>query len=134
MSFSRIYGQKNTRIIVNGRQITGFMDGAPVKVVFDGGEVDKTEGTDGPGLNVATEQGGTISFTLRETSNDYYYLLGLWQQEEEFIGYTVSLTFMSGSQIILNLPRALIAKPGEWNTGDKKQGGIEFKVIGDSIV
>lgn len=133
MAISRIYGQKNSRILINGKQITGFMDGATIKVSFDGGEVDKTEGTDGPGLNVATDQGGTISFTLRETTNDYQYLLRLWKQEEQNVGYTINCTFMSGSQIVLHMPRALISRPGELNTGDKKQGGIEFRVIGDSI-
>ena len=133
MSISRIYGQKNSRIMINGRQITGFMDGSSIKVSFDGGEVDKTEGTDGPGLNVATDQGGTIGFTLRETTNDYQYLLQLWKLEEANVGTTINCTFMSGSQIVLSMPRALIAKPGELSTGDKKQGGIEFRVIGDSI-
>ena len=130
---TRIYGQKDSRLIINGRPITGLMDGTPFKIQFDGGEVEKTEGTDGPGLNIATPQGGTITFTIRETSPDYDFLLSMFDLESEFTGSTVSALFMSGSRIVAEMPRALIGRPGEWSTGDKKQGGIEFKIVGDSI-
>jgi len=130
---SRIYGQKDALLIVNGRAISGFMDGAPFKIQFDGGEVAKTEGTDGPGMNIATPQGGTFHFTIRESSPDYDYLLGLYQLESNKTGVTVSASFISGGQMVFEMPRCLIGLPGELSTGDKKQGGTEFMIIGDSI-
>lgn len=130
---SRIYGQKDSKILVNGVPIFNLMDGSSIRVVFDGGEVDKTEGTDGPGLNIATAQGGTVYFTIRETSVSYNYLMGLFQLESALTGVTVSVVMMSGSRIVFTMPRALIGQPGELSTGDKKQGGVEFKIVGDII-
>lgn len=130
---SRIYGQKDTKVIINGVPIFNFMDGTSVRVTFDGGEVEKTEGTDGPGLNIATAQGGTVNFTIRESSINYNYLMGLFKLESALTGVTVSCIVVSGSRIAHVMPRGLIGQPGELATGDKKQGGIEFKVIGDLI-
>jgi hypothetical protein len=130
---TRIYGQKDALLIINGRQIYGFMDGAPFKIQFDGGEVAKTEGTDGPGLNIATSQGGTFHFTVRESSPDYDFLLGIFALESDTTGVTVAATFVSGGQMVFDMPRCLLGLPGELSTGDKKQGGTEFMIIGDSI-
>ncbi len=131
--FSKIYSQKDCRLMVAGKPISMFMDGAPFRITFDGGEVEKTEGTDGPGLNRATGQGGTLSFTIRETSGDYSFLHGLWVAQGAS-GLTTIATFSSGAKVLYNLADCLISLPRELNTGDKKQGGVEFVIISRAII
>ena len=138
MGFSRVYSQKGTILNVKGLPISGFMDGASIKVTYDGGEVEKTEGTDGAGLNVATHQGATISFTLRETSTDNEVLRGIFEaQQYASVMQPVSIipcTLISGGGVVVAMTDCLISPPGELSTGDKKQGGIEWKVVGTSAI
>lgn len=131
--FSKIYSQKDCKLMVSGKIISGFMDGAPFRVTFDGGEVDKTEGTDGPGLNRATGQGGTLSFTIRETSGDYQFLHGLWVAQGA-TGLTTVATFSSGARVLFNMADCLVSLPRELSTGDKRQGGVEFIIVSRAIV
>lgn len=130
----RLYSQKDTKLLIDGFRVEGYMDGAPIKVTFDGGEIEKTEGTDGPGLNMATPQGGTIAFTIREDSDFYNYAVGLYEAQLATGGIVIlNATLFSGSQLIMTLNDALITRPGELSTGDKKQGGVEFKIVGKAI-
>jgi hypothetical protein len=114
------------------------MDGASIKVTYDGGEVEKTEGTDGAGLNVATHQGATISFTLRETSTDNNFLRGIFEtQQFASVMQPVSAipcSLITGGGVIVAMTNCLISPPGELSTGDKKQGGIEWKVVGTDAI
>ena len=64
----KVYNQKNMSLIVDGVQIQDFAEGTSFVYTFDGGEVLKTQGTDGASVNIATNQGATLQFTLWETS------------------------------------------------------------------
>lgn len=122
-----VYNQKNTTLTVDGVPITGFMDGTSLTVTYDGGEVDKTQGTDGAGINIATPQGMTVQFTLRETSWSHDFLASLFtRQSNGASGVTVVLR--TGANILHMLTDAYIGQPGQLTTGDKKQGGIQYTV------
>ena len=43
----KVYNQKNLSLIIDGVQIMDFAEGATFVYTFDGGEVQKTQGTDG---------------------------------------------------------------------------------------
>jgi hypothetical protein len=136
--FGKIYSQKGIVLVVKGLPVSGFMDGSSIKVTFDGGEVEKTEGTDGAGLNVATHQGATISFTLRETSPFNTVLRGIFEAQQ--FGSilrdvaVVPCALITGGGVAVAMANCLISPPGELSTGDKKQGGIEWKVVGTSAI
>jgi hypothetical protein len=133
--FTKIYSQVNTKLLVKGIPVSGFMDGTSIKVTYEGGEVEKTEGTDGAALNLATHQGATISFTLRETSDSYEVMRGLFlaQQSAPALSY-VPCALLTGGGVAVAMSQCLISPPGELATGDKKQGGVEFKVVGVSAI
>jgi hypothetical protein len=136
--FTKVYSQKGAVLNVKGLPISGFMDGSSIKVTWDGGEVEKTEGTDGAGLNLATHQGATISFTLRETSSDNSVLRGIFEAQQ-YAGVfgdvtVVPCALITGGGVAVAMANCLIGPPGELSTGDKKQGGIEWKVIGTNAI
>ncbi len=127
----RAYSQKNTTITIDGVIISGYMDGASVVVTHDGGEVDKTHGTDGPGINLATNQGMTIQFTLRENSTSREFLRALRIRQENG-GDGVTCVVRTGVDVMHIMPFAYISHPGPLNTGDKKMGGIQYTLMSES--
>ena len=56
----KVYNQKNMSLTIDGVNIQDFHEGATFVYTWDGGEVDKTQGTDGAGINIATNQGATL--------------------------------------------------------------------------
>lgn len=121
----RVYNQKNTTLTIDGVTIQDFFEGASIVFTYDGGEVDKTQGTDGASVNIATKQGATVKFTLRETSRSRPFLhqLNLRQYNG---GAGVTVIFRTGADVLEAMVNAYIGNPGELSTGDKKQGGIQY--------
>ena len=120
-----VYNQKALTVTVDGVTIMDFFEGAPVTYMWDGGEVDKTQGTGGPGINIATNQGSTLQITLRETSRSIGFLQSLRTRLENG-GAGVTVVIRTGAQILLTMTDAYISRPGQLSTGDKRQGGIQF--------
>jgi hypothetical protein len=119
------YNQKNLSIIINGYQVQDLHEGAAVTITQDGGEVSKTEGCDGASINLATTQGSTVSFTLRETSRSMHMVHGLFMsQYESGVGYTVIVR--TGADNLITMTNAFIGQAGELSTGDKRMGGRTF--------
>ena len=86
----KVYNQKNMSLTIDGVNIQDFHEGATFVYTWDGGEVDKTQGTDGAGINIATNQGATLQFTLRETSRSIKFLSDLRLRQER--SYLLALT------------------------------------------
>lgn len=121
----RTYNQKNTTLTVDGVTIQDFFEGATITFTYDGGEVEKTQGTDGASVNIATKQGATVQFTLRETSRSRAFLHALNLRQYNG-GSGVTVIFRTGADVLEALVDAYIGNPGELSTGDKKQGGIQY--------
>lgn len=124
----RIYNQKNLTLTVDGITIQDFFEGASVVLLFDGGEVEKTQGTDGASINIATNQGATIKWTLRETSRSRQFLADLRKRQENG-GNGITVILRTGADVLETMTDAFIGRPGELSTGDKKQGGIQYVVM-----
>lgn len=120
-----VYNQNEVTVTVDGVQIQDFFEGAPLVYSWDGGEVQKTEGTDGPGINIATNQGSTLRITLRETSRSLTFLQGIRMLQEKG-GPGVVVLIRTGAEILVTMLAAFLSRPGELSTGDKQQGGIEY--------
>ncbi|MEG6502702.1 MULTISPECIES: hypothetical protein [unclassified Desulfovibrio] len=123
-----VYNQKNLVLTVDGTTIQDFFEGASIVFTYDGGEVDKTQGTDGASINIATNQGATIKFTLRETSRSRQFLSDLRKRQYNG-GAGVTVVLRTGADVLENMTDAYIGNPGELSTGDKKQGGIQFTMM-----
>jgi hypothetical protein len=128
---NRVYNQANTTLTVDGVLIQDFAEGTSLTLTLEGGEVQKTQGTDGAGINIATNQGATVKFTLRETSRSISFLNALrLLQEKSSEGCTV--IFRTGADICFSMTDAFISRPGELSTGDKTQGTMEFTLTSAS--
>jgi hypothetical protein len=125
-----VYNQQSVSVIVGGRIMSDLMEGTSITVTHRGGEVDITEGTDGPGLNRATDQGGQIKFTLKENSADYDYLKNIRNQQAFQSEASGNVVVTTGTRDIITISDYLISLPGERTTGDKKMAGVEFTIVG----
>lgn len=123
-----VYNQKNLTLTVDGVTIQDFFEGTSVVYTPDGGEVDKTQGTDGASINIATDQGSTIKFTLRETSRSHQFLADLRARQYNG-GPGVTVVLRTGADILHTLTDVYISRAGELSTGDKKQGGIQYTLM-----
>lgn len=123
-----VYNQKNTTITVDGVTMRDYMDGASIVVTYDGGEVDKTQGTDGAGINLATNQGMTVQFTLRETSRSREFMKSLRLRQENG-GAGVTVVVRTGANVMHMMPESYCSQPAALNTGDKKMGGLQYTLM-----
>src|ERR1035441_6309951 len=129
----RAYNQKSTTVLVNGVPLVGLADGDSVKVTAAGGEVERTEGTDGPGLNQATNQGGDIEVELREDSPSIGYLDNLRLMQETTSLPIPNVIVMTGVLAVETLSMVMLGRRGELSTGGKKMGKRAMKFIGTDL-
>lgn len=121
----QVYNQKNITLTVGGETIRGLHEGASLVITHDGGEVQKTQGTTGPGVNLATKQGMTIQFTLMEQSPSHAYLAQLRDTQYES-NNGVTIVVRTGVDVKHILNNSFLSNPGELSTGDKMQGGQTY--------
>lgn len=123
-----VYNQKNTTLTVDGVTVQDFGEGTSITFTYDGGEVQKTQGTDGAGINIATNQGATVAFTLRETSRSRQFLADIRKRQENG-GEGVTVVLRTGADVLETMTGAFIGLPGELATGDKVQGSVQYTMM-----
>ena len=119
------YNQQSTTVLVGGVAIKDFAEGSSIIFTVDGGEVDKTHGTDGAAINLATLQGATLKVTLRESSRSRQFLADLKRRQLSG-GPGETVVLISGVEVQETLVEAYLSAPGELSTGDKKMGSIQY--------
>ena len=130
-----VYNQADNTVTIDGIVCEGFAEGESIVWTPLGGEVQVTEGTDGPGLNRATRQGGWIIAHLQEGSPDNERFNLLARRQDLFPnGPDTSVAVYSGTERIFILGNSQIGVPGELTTGDKKQAGREYKFVGTVLI
>lgn len=129
----RVYNQANVSLDFDGSPLIDLSEGSSVVITIDGGEVQKTEGTDGPAVNIATAQGGTCKITLKETSisHELLHSIKLAQSKGSIGG---QLTIRSGVDALYVFGNTYVSQPGELSTGDKKMGGQQYTFVSTSVV
>ena len=133
MARKEIYNQKNTKIIFNGIATQGFAESASIQVEFVGGEADITEGTDGGGLNIATVQGIKISATYRETSPSID-MFDAAIEAQQAASTTNVVLLQTGANVKYTLTNALVNKPDNLSSGDKKQGSQTYTFVATQFI
>lgn len=108
----RVYNQKNMSLTIDGVNIQDFHEGATFVYTWDGGEVDKTQGTDGAGINIAANQGATLQFTLRETSRSIKFLSDLRLRQENGGLISIAPTLTGPMQIQSGVKIKALYVPG----------------------
>lgn len=129
MSIKKVYNQRNVSASFNGIDLKGLMDGASLTIERVGGEVEITEGTDGGGLNQATDQGVRVSLVFRETSQSIP-TLETAKTLQQRTGVTSVLVVRTGANMLVTISNAMVSNPGPLSTGDKKQGSISYTFVG----
>lgn len=133
MARKEIYNQKNTKIIFNGVTTQGFGEGTSIQVEWVGGEADISEGTDGGGLNIATVQGIRISASYRETSPSVN-LFDAAIEAQQSLSTTNVVLLQTGASVKYTLLNALVSKPDNLSTGDKKQGTQTYTFVATQVI
>lgn len=133
MARKEIYNQKNTKIIFNGVTTQGFGEGTSIQVEWVGGEADISEGTDGGGLNIATVQGIRISASYRETSPSVD-LFDAAIEAQQSLSTTNVVLLQTGASVKYTLLNALVSKPDNLSTGDKKQGTQTYTFVATQVI
>lgn len=121
------YNQHFTGVNLNGRWLQGFMDGTAVRLTPLGGQVTTTEGTDGPGHNMATKQGHTIEVDLREDSPDHEYIASINRYQYDG-GTYVPLALYTGTARVFDC-EVLVSQHGELATGGPEQGAHTYTFV-----
>lgn len=129
MNLKKVYSQRNVSASFNGIDLKGLMDGASLTIERVGGEVEITEGTDGGGLNQATDQGVRVSLVFRETSQSIP-TLETAKTLQQRTGVTSVLVVRTGANMLVTISNAMVSNPGPLSTGDKKQGSISYTFVG----
>lgn len=129
MTIKKVYNQRNCSASFNGIGLKGLMDGTSIVLERVGGEVDITEGTDGGGLNQATDQGVRVSITFRETSQSIS-MLETAKTLQQRTGVTSVFVLRTGADMLVTITNAMVSNPSSLSTGDKKQGGITYTFVG----
>lgn len=133
MARKEIYNQLHNKVVFNGVTLQGYADGTSIEVEYVGGEVDITEGTDGGGLNIATNQGMRIRVTLRETSPSID-VIETARTAQSLLSQPNVVLLQTGADVKYTITNALVSKPGNLTTGDKRQGGVQYEFVGTQIV
>lgn len=133
MARKEIYNQLHNKVVFNGITLQGFADGTSIEVEYVGGEVDITEGTDGGGLNIATDQGMRIRVTLRETSPSIDVIETARIAQNQLSTPNLVL-LQTGANVKYTITNALVSKPETLTTGDKTQGSVQYTFVGTQIV
>ena len=133
MARKEIYNQLHNKVVFNGVTLQGYADGTSIEVEYVGGEVDITEGTDGGGLNIATDQGMRIRITLRETSPSID-VIETARTAQSLLSQPNLVLLQTGADVKYTITNALVSKPGNLTTGDKRQGGVQYEFVGTQIV
>lgn len=133
MARKEIYNQLHNKVVFNGVTLQGYADGTSIEVEYVGGEVDITEGTDGGGLNIATNQGMRIRVTLRETSPSID-VIETARTAQSLLSQPNLVLLQTGADVKYTITNALVSKPGNLTTGDKRQGGVQYEFVGTQIV
>lgn len=127
-----VYNQASVTITVDGFPITGLHEGTSFTYIRDGGEVQKTQGTDGAAINIATDQGATLRFTLKETSASHSFLSSLKRTQARG-GSGVTVVIRTGADVLHLMNNAYVSNPGELASGDKTQAGIEYTIMSADV-
>ena len=122
------YNQKDVTLTIDGTTIQDFAEGASITFIHDGGGVEKTMGTDGASINIATEQGATLKFKLRETSRSRKFMSDLRKRQYNG-GSGVTVVLRTGADVLETMTEAYVSVPGTLGTGSTKMGDLEYTLM-----
>ncbi len=122
-----VYNQHFIAISIAGHTIQDLMDGNPIRFNPQGGQTSITEGTNSPGLNIATKQGCIIEFDLKEISPDHEFIADINRTQYEG-GGAVPVTLFTGTGRTFSCG-AYVSQPSGLTTGGPKMGSHTYTLV-----
>jgi len=120
-----LYNQSLNAVVVDGVQISGFMEGDWMEIKPEGNAADRTKGGDGPSMNVAVAQGGTVTISLMPTSPALGALYAL-RQLQQAAPTLFSIVIQTGVQELIAAAGCAFGEMPQFTTGGPKMTARKF--------
>lgn len=120
-----LYAQNRHVVIVDGIPITGFGDGDFISVKVDGNAAQRTQGGDGPAMNITVAQGGQVTLGLLPTSPAIGPLYAL-RDAQQLNPRLFSVVLMSGVEEVISANGCAFGDLPQFATGGPEQKAREF--------
>lgn len=95
-----LYSQNRHTVVVDGVALAGFAEGDYIQVKKDGNAAQRTQGGDGPAMNISTDQGGQITIGLNPTSPALGFLYEIREQQRVF-PRLISIVLITGTEEVI---------------------------------
>lgn len=111
-----IYMQGRHILIVDGIPLSGFAEGDYIQVKQDGNAAARTQGGDGPQMNISVAQGGQITISLTPVSPQLGVMYEL-RDAQKTNPKLVSIVLMSGVEEVINASGCAFGDQPQFQTG-----------------
>jgi len=125
MARINLYAQNRHTLVVDGTPITGFADGDWLAVKVDGNVAERTQGGDGPSMNISVPQGGIITVNLLPTSPALGILYSI-RDAQQLTPRLFSIVLISGVEEIIQAGGCAFGELPEFQTGGPTMKGRSF--------
>ena len=127
MARINLYAQNRHTLIVDGVAIQGFAEGDFLSVKQDGNAAARTQGADGPSMNISSAQGGNITIELQPTSPALGQLYALREQQLRE-PRMFSIVLVSGVDETINAAGCAFGEQPQFSTGGPTMQGRQFSI------
>jgi hypothetical protein len=111
-----LYAQNRHSLVVNGQLLTGFAEGDFIQLKLDGNAAARTQGGDGPSINISTAQGGQVTIGLLPTSPSLGLMYEMYQgQKTNPTLFTISV--LTGVQEVIKATGCAFGDLPQFQTG-----------------
>lgn len=111
-----LYSQQRHVLIVDGIPLSGFAEGDYLQVKADGNAATRTQGGDGPAMNLTAAQGGQVTIGLLPTSPAIGLLYGV-RDVQATQPRLFSIVLMTGTEEVIQAAGCAFGDLPQFQTG-----------------
>lgn len=126
MARINLYAQNRHILIVDGVPVNGFADGDFMQVKLDGNVAARTQGADGPAMNVSTAQGGQVTLSLLPTSPALGVLYALLDSQKSSPRF-FSIVLVSGVEEVIQADSCCFGELPQFASGGPTMQPRQFQ-------
>ncbi len=120
-----LYAQNRHTLIIDGVPISGFADGDWAQVKVEGNVAARTQGGDGPAMNLSTPQGGAITVNILPTSPALGILYSI-RDSQKTNPRMFSIVLMTGTEEIIKGAGCAFGDMPQFQSGGPTMQGRQF--------
>jgi hypothetical protein len=128
-----LYGQNRHILVIAGVPITGFAPGDFLSVKLEGNAATRTKGADGPSMNLTTDQGGTLSVSLKPTSPALGTLYAL-RDAQKVNPVLFGIVLTTGVEEVISAVGCAFGELDEITTGGEEMAARKFNFECSKII